>query len=317
MGAAFLALGLTMPGLILQDTYRLGFFALARGRQAVLNDLLWAVVQFLGLALLIRAHQLSVFALVLVWGGAATVASVAGGFQAGVGPKPARIGDWLREHRELAPRYLGENLTVSGANALWSYGVGAIAGVSALGSMQAARLLIAPLNVVHQGVGIMAVPEAIRVLRLSTRHLLTTGTLIAVGLGGTTLAWGAVILLVPTDLGVQLLGPSWVSAHQLLVPMTLLMVNVALTVGALVGLRALGAARRSLKARLFGSALILGGAWVGAAMAEARGAAWGYVIGSSIAVVGWWRQFAMGLREYQAPFLEPAADPPRPVDHGK
>jgi O-antigen/teichoic acid export membrane protein len=317
MRAAFFALGLTMPGLILQDTYRLSFFALARGGLAVLNDLLWAVAQFLGLALLIGTHQLSVFALVLVWGGAATVASVAGGLQAGVAPKPARIGGWLREHRDLALRYLGENLTVGGTNALWSYGVGAIAGVSALGSLQAARLLIAPLNVLYQGVSVVAVPEAIRVLRLSARRLLRTGMLIAGGLGGATLAWGVAMLLLPTSLGVRLLGPSWTPAHQLLLPMTLLTVNLALTVGALVGLRALGAASRSLRARLVGSALILGGVFVGAAVGGAPGAAWGHVIGSSIAVVSWWRQLAVGVREYQVPSLEPATDPPRPVGYGQ
>ena len=37
-GAAFLALGLTLPGLLLQDSWRYSFFALGRGSQAFLND---------------------------------------------------------------------------------------------------------------------------------------------------------------------------------------------------------------------------------------------------------------------------------------
>ena len=37
-GAAFLALGLTLPGLMLQDSWRYSFFALGRGSQAFLND---------------------------------------------------------------------------------------------------------------------------------------------------------------------------------------------------------------------------------------------------------------------------------------
>ena len=36
--AAFLALGLTLPGLMLQDSWRYSFFALGRGSQAFLND---------------------------------------------------------------------------------------------------------------------------------------------------------------------------------------------------------------------------------------------------------------------------------------
>ena len=35
--------GLTLPGLLLQDSWRFAFFALGRGSQAFLNDLVWAV----------------------------------------------------------------------------------------------------------------------------------------------------------------------------------------------------------------------------------------------------------------------------------
>src|SRR5271169_1710816 len=40
---AFLALGLTLPGLLLQDSWRFSFFALGRGGQAFLNDTVWVV----------------------------------------------------------------------------------------------------------------------------------------------------------------------------------------------------------------------------------------------------------------------------------
>ena len=40
---AFLALGLTLPGLMLQDSWRYAFFAVGRGRQAFLNDTIWTL----------------------------------------------------------------------------------------------------------------------------------------------------------------------------------------------------------------------------------------------------------------------------------
>ena len=43
---AFLALGLTMPGLLLQDSWRFSFFAIGRGKQAFLNDMVWARCSF-------------------------------------------------------------------------------------------------------------------------------------------------------------------------------------------------------------------------------------------------------------------------------
>ena len=43
-GLAFVALGLTLPGLMVQDSWRYSFFALGRGYLAFINDTVWAVV---------------------------------------------------------------------------------------------------------------------------------------------------------------------------------------------------------------------------------------------------------------------------------
>jgi hypothetical protein len=51
-GLAFLALGLTLPGLILQDSWRYAFFAVGRGRHAFINDTIWAVLQIPALVFL-------------------------------------------------------------------------------------------------------------------------------------------------------------------------------------------------------------------------------------------------------------------------
>jgi len=44
-GLAFIALGLTLPGLLLQGSWRYSFFALGRGHHAFINDAVWAAVQ--------------------------------------------------------------------------------------------------------------------------------------------------------------------------------------------------------------------------------------------------------------------------------
>ena len=49
---AFIALGVTMPGLLLQDAWRYAFFARGGGAQAFLNDVIWAVVMFPAVAVL-------------------------------------------------------------------------------------------------------------------------------------------------------------------------------------------------------------------------------------------------------------------------
>jgi hypothetical protein len=67
--------------------------------------------------------------------------------------------------------------------------------------------------------------------------------------------------------------------------------------GAAIGLRALVAAGRSLRARLLVSLLQLAGAIGGAAAGGARGAAWGLAIAGFLGAAVFWRQFDKALDE--------------------
>jgi len=58
---AFLGLGLTLPGLMLQDSWRFSFFAHGRGVQAFLNDMIWAVVLVPALVLINRSGHANVY----------------------------------------------------------------------------------------------------------------------------------------------------------------------------------------------------------------------------------------------------------------
>ena len=108
-GLAFLALGLTLPGLLLQDSWRYSFFALGRGHHAFINDTIWAVLLLPSLALLKMSGHANVFWFVLAWGASATVGAAIGSLQAQVVPNVVRATRWLVQHRDLGPRYLAEN----------------------------------------------------------------------------------------------------------------------------------------------------------------------------------------------------------------
>ena len=54
LGPAFVALGIGLPGLALQDSWRFAFFACGRGASAFINDLVWGVL--LVLALVVHAR---------------------------------------------------------------------------------------------------------------------------------------------------------------------------------------------------------------------------------------------------------------------
>ncbi|GGU82584.1 hypothetical protein GCM10010211_55740 [Streptomyces albospinus] len=296
VGPAFACLGVMLPGLLVQDAWRYAFFAAGTGRKAFVNDLVWGVA--LVPAMVLAARVGSVAAFVLAWGGSAAVAAVYGCFQSGIRPRTTGAREWLREHRDLGYRYLAENVGVSGASQLRAYGLGAIVGVSAVGVVRGAELLLGPFMAVLMGLSLVTVAEAARVLRRAPHRLGPFCLVLGGGQAVAALLWGGALLLMPDRVGELALGDVWHSASQLIVPVTLGVAGAGLGTGAAAGLRALAAARRSLRCQLFASACYviggLGGAAVAGTVGSARGVAAATFCGSAV----WWLQLRSALREH-------------------
>ncbi|WP_373689231.1 hypothetical protein [Streptomyces sp. Rer75] len=303
LGTAFSCLGVVLPGLLLQDAWRFAFFAAGTGRKAFVNDLVWGVA--LVPAMVVAARVGSVEAFVLAWGASATVAAVYGCFQSGIRPRTTGAREWLREHRDLGYRYLVENVTNSGASQLRAYGLGAIVGVGAVGVIRGAELLLGPFMAVLMGLSLVTVAEAARVLRRAPHRLGTFCLLLGGGQAAAALFWGGALLLVPDRVGELVLGGVWSSASELIVPVTLGVAGAGLGTGAAAGLRALGAARRSLRSQLIASACYVIGGLGGAAVAGTVGSAWGVAAATVCGSAVWWLQLRSALRErHQIPIPE-------------
>jgi O-antigen/teichoic acid export membrane protein/capsular polysaccharide biosynthesis protein len=299
---AFLALGIALPLLMLQDSWRYSFFAAGRGQQAFLNDTIWTVALFPALAILRFTHHDDVFSFILAWGLAAAVAALAGPFQARVVPSPSGAVHWLSKNRDLGPRYLAENTSNAGASQLRTYGIGIIAGLAAVGYVQEAGLLMGPFLVVFMGISAVTVPEASRIVRRSPRYLLLYCLLVGGGLAVLALAWcGLLVVALPRGLGNLLLGNHWRPTADLVLPVTLGVMGACLTVGATAGLHALGAARRSLRAMVFASLLYLGCGLLGALQGGALGTTRGVALATWIGALLWWRQLRVAMREHKIP----------------
>lgn len=295
VGTAFACLGVLLPGLLLQDAWRYAFFAAGTGRKAFVNDLVWGVA--LVPALVVAARAGSVAAYLLAWGGSAAVAAVYGCVQSGIRPRPAGVRAWLRDHRDLGYRYLVENVGVSGASQLRAYGLGAIVGVGAVGVVRGAELLLGPFLALLMGLSLVTVAEAARVLRRTPHRLGRFCLLLGGAQAVAALLWGAALLLMPDRLGALVLGDVWGSASALIVPVTLGVAGAGLGTGAAAGLRALAAARRSLRSQLFASACYVIGGLGGAAVAGTSGSAWGVAAATVTASAVWWLQLRSALRE--------------------
>ncbi|HEX4830194.1 MAG TPA: hypothetical protein VH478_03765 [Trebonia sp.] len=298
LGLAFLGLGLTLPGLLLQDSWRYAFFALGRGNQAFLNDTVWTVSMLPALAALRLAHQGNVFWFVLVWGGCAYIAAAIGPLQARLMPRVSHSWLWVHLHRDLSARYLAENSANSAASQVRLYAVGGIAGLSSVGVVQAASLLMGPFLVIFMGISLVTVPEAARMLRKSPHRFLPYCVIIGVGLAVLGLLWGvAIYIALPFGVGQLLLKDLWRPAGALVPAYTVWVMAGCLIGGATAGLRALGAAKRSLRAMLIASAMfVLGGvagAYFGGAQGTVDGAAASTLAGAAV----WWWQLRVAIRE--------------------
>jgi len=299
--SAFIALGLTLPGLLLQDSWRFAFFALGRGSQSFLNDVIWALAMLPALELLRLTHDHQVFWLVLSWGAAATVAAAAGILQAGVIPSPAHAWEWVRQQGDLGVRYLVEYIFINGSSQLRTYTVGIVVGLAAVGYLQAANTLFGPFMVIFFGITLVTVPEAVRALRRSPRHLWLFCVSVCGGLAAIALAWSVALLIaLPRGFGGWLLGPIWRSAYPLVLPMAITVIGLSFYAGASIGLHALGAARRSLWAALIFSACCLAGGLAGSLAAGVLGSVWGVSIGMWAGVLVWWWQLRAAFRELDA-----------------
>ncbi|GAA4556742.1 hypothetical protein [Pseudonocardia xishanensis] len=314
LGAALIGLGAVLPFLVLQDCWRFAFFASGRGRHAFVNDLVWGIA--LVPALLVADRHPAAVWFVVAWGVSGGVAAAAGLGQARLVPDVTAAWTWVRDHRDLGLRYMVENLCQSGAGQARMYGLGAIAGAAAVGTVRGGELLLGPFLAVLMGINLVAVPEATRIVRREVGRLRPFCLLVGGVQWFAALCWGlALLLLLPAAVGAYLLGAVWPTASQLIVPATLSVMSAGLSSGASTGLRALGAAALGLRAQLIASVFYVGGGLTGALLGGAVGSAWGVAGGALVGVGVWWWSLGVGVRRHRA-HVEPRTEPDKQAEPG-
>jgi hypothetical protein len=296
---SLLAFAVFMPGLLLQDCWRYAFFARGTGSAALLNDLVWALTQALAIAVVAVFGTNATWQFVVAWGVAANVAAFVGSVQAGVRPEPRACRRWIHEQRDLGLPYLGEFAGRSAGNLGTLYAAGLLGGIAAAGAYRGAQALITPITLVNMGLVTFGIPEAVRSLHESPRALWKVSAGIAISLVAVSVAWGCVLFVLPAGVGHQLLNRQWGSAHRVVLPLSCAWAASGVITGATVGLRALAAARRSLRLRLPTAVVTVITGATGAALGGAPGAAAGFALGMTISCPFWWMQFRAALRDYR------------------
>jgi O-antigen/teichoic acid export membrane protein len=297
-GLAFVGLGLMLPGLLLQDSWRYTFFALGRGHYAFINDTVWALVQIpLLVGFKVTGHA-TVFWFIVAWGAGAYAGAILGMFQARVVPRLIGATRWMISHRDLGPRYLLENTGSNASNVVVNYSNSSILGLAAVGDIQAANVLMGPFKIVIFGLGMITIPEAAHILRRAPRRLPLFCLAISGGLALAAAAWGAVLLVaMPLGVGHLVLGNLWHAAYPLVLPTVLAIAGSCAGIGATVGMHALGAARRSLRAAMWSSGLSIPAGIAGALLFGVSGTLYFTAAAAWITTVMSWWYYQKATRE--------------------
>lgn len=297
--AAFTALGITFPGLMLQDSWRYAFFALGRGSQAFLNDLIWGATMVPGLIFLREIRETSVFWVVFVWGATAGIAALTGPLQAKVFPNIVEGFGWVARHRDIGFRFLAEGAVSNAGGQLRGYGVGLFLGLAAVGYIQAVGTLIGPMTIMFQAMSLVLIPEAARVLSRAPARFGLFCAVVSAALSVVAIAWGAVLLvLLPHGLGQLAIGKIWKPSYPVVLPTMAGVLAAACATGGYAGLHALGAAQRSLKVSIFGTVAFVGLSIGGALIWHTDTATiWGTAVAGWISCALTWQHFVKARAE--------------------
>lgn len=315
---ALVPLGILLVPLLVQDAYRHAFIAGGRADRAVENEIVWAIGQVIGFAIVLLAPgSPPLWALVAAWAGGAALAALTAAIRLRCTPAPHLARRWWAEHRDVAPRFGLEFFARAGARQSTVFAVRGIVGLAGVAAIRGGQVLFGPVNVFLLGAPMVLVPEAVRARRRSTaalRRLTIRASMLLVGLA---IVAGAAGMLLPDSIGELVLGDTWAEAKPLIPAQALLLASVAANSGTIAGIRALRDPARTFRVRLALIPIILGGGTIGAIVGGAAGSVVGLAIGNWIGAAMFALQFRRALseeeREDADPDLDGLSPPPRPL----
>ncbi|MEU4948448.1 hypothetical protein [Streptomyces lavendulae] len=285
-GRAFLALGLVLAPVLVQDGLRYCFSALRVPQRALAADSLRLLCVVAALAA--QPAGASAGRLVLVWGLSALPALGLSLWLLRPHVRGARadLRPYLRRGH-LGQRFVVEFAVGNGSSQLAVLGLGAFATPLAVGALRGATTLFGPLNVLFNSANAFGPPVVGRAS--GKRGVVRLTALMGAALAVLGAGWAAVLYALPDRLGRHLLGDTWAAAAALLPATGAQYAVMGLGTCALLTLRVLNPkATLSLQIvfSLLSVALLLGGY----ALWGVAGAAWGLALGSAAkAAAGWLR----------------------------
>jgi len=269
------------PILLSQDILRFSCFSLGKARLALEADVIWLVGASGTAAYLLAGAQLEASIYFVYWVSWSAISII---FMFKVARKLSRpwnvTAAWTDSRSISSALIIEAVLTLS---VLYAHIVafGRAGGVAAIGALRGAQTLYSPVNTLVALTTIILLPYIVP-WEAQGRHAARERLiLVAAGISAVIVSFAAILSLFPGNIGAVILGPSWRSAHDLVLP---------------IGLGVLAAALSYLPSTLLkarGRPLLLVGASIGGATVEFGSLVLGSIAGLSprdlafASAVGW------------------------------
>jgi O-antigen/teichoic acid export membrane protein len=289
VGPPLVMMGVFLPALMLQDTWRFALFTMGQPARAAVNDLTWAATQTVLVVLVLTVVGGSLVLLTGAWAGGAVVAAALGVRQTNVVPAVGQSLSYLHRHIAIGWRFAGEAVLGNGTVQVTMLVMGTVVGAAGVGAIRAGSILFGPFTVAVLGLMTGGLAEGSRLLARSPRRFMPALSAISGLLLAVTLAWGVVLLTVPDAWGRAVLGDTWPGARDLLVPFTAATAGCAVASGPWLGLRVVAAASAILRLGAVSGCVTFVAGVAGAVLWDAPGGAWGLALGWWTTALGaWW-----------------------------
>ena len=311
-----LALGVILPGLVLQDSWRQVLLACRRPAASAGLNVLWTLVQTAAVAVMVVRGTSSAVPFVIAWGGSALLTALLAIRLLHLRPRPSAAPGWVRSQWSLMRYMLPEFVVLQGGNQLSVFVVSIVtASTLAAGSLRGANLLMSPIMILAMSMLAFAVPElAKRRSSMSARDWRRAALAVSGGVTLVGVLWGAAFMVAPDSVGRFLLDDSWDGVREVLLPIVIAQAGSAAAIGFAAALYAMDRAEVTLRIHIAYAVLLVLLTTAGAFRAGAVGTAWGSAIAFWAVVPVWFvvvrRVAARTERErLQAPPPAPEASP--------
>ncbi|WP_345410337.1 hypothetical protein [Actinomycetospora chlora] len=211
-----LLLSLTVLPLVIQDGFRWLCYANADEGLALVSTVVWTGGTWVGVALLVALDHVTLALLVTIWAGSAGLGALVAMSWTRTWPAFRGAWRWWREINSIGSRSSLDFLLTQSVSMGGGLVVAAAAGPAAFGLVRLAQLPFAPIQVLVMGsIALIQPSMVIRVREGRPDTAFSLGLRVCAALAIATLGITVLVLVVPTDVMMAILGESWQEAMWL------------------------------------------------------------------------------------------------------